>query len=103
LLFRAVALRTVSFRFCVYLVAVPRAVAASYQGGPNDARTCTLDIDGDNRVQATTDALIYTRISLGMSGPTVLTGITFASHATRSTWPAIRDYLVTQCGMAVAP
>lgn len=76
---------------------------ARYQGGPNDARTCTLDIDGDNRVQATTNALIYTRISLGMSGPSVLTAITFASHATRSTWPAIRDYLVTQCGMAVAP
>ena len=76
---------------------------ARYQGGPNEARICTLDIDGDNRVLATTDALIYTRISLGMSGSSVLAGITFASHATRNSWPMIRDYLVTQCGMTVAP
>jgi uncharacterized delta-60 repeat protein len=76
---------------------------ARYQGGPNEARICTLDIDGDNRVLATTDALIYTRISLGMSGSSVLAGITFASHATRNSWPLIRDYLVTQCGMTVAP
>ena len=47
---------------------------ARYQGGPNEARICTLDIDGDNRVLATTDALIYTRISLGMSGSSVLAG-----------------------------
>lgn len=76
---------------------------ARYQGGPFEARNCALDIDGDNQVLATTDILISARIALGMSGNTVLNGITFAPHATRTTWPAIRDYLVTQCGMSITP
>jgi uncharacterized delta-60 repeat protein len=74
-----------------------------YEGGPFDARNCSLDIDGDNQVLATTDMLIGTRIALGMSGPSVLSGIAFASYATRTTWPAIRDYLVSQCGMSIVP
>ena len=76
---------------------------ARYQGGPFEARNCSLDIDGDNQVLATTDILISARVALGMSGNTVLNGITFAPHATRTTWPAIRDYLVTQCGMSITP
>lgn len=75
---------------------------ARYEGGPFDARNCSLDIDGDNQVLATTDALIHTRIALGMTGPAVISGITFASHAARQTWPDIRNYLVTQCGMSLA-
>lgn len=76
---------------------------ARYEGGPFDSRNCSMDIDGDNRVLATTDSLIHTRLALGMSGPAVLSGITFAPHATRTTWPAIRDYLVSQCGMSIIP
>lgn len=76
---------------------------ARYQGGPFEARNCALDIDGDNQVLATTDILISARVALGMSGNAVLNGITFAPHATRTTWPAIRDYLVTQCGMSITP
>lgn len=79
------------------------ACLARYEGGPFDARACTMDIDGDNRVLATTDLLIGTRVALGLSGVAVLNGITFAPHATRTTWPAIRDYLVSQCGMSVVP
>ena len=74
-----------------------------YEGGPFDARNCSLDIDGDNQVLATTDMLIGTRIALGMTGPAVLSGISFAPHATRPTWPLIRDYLVSQCGMSIVP
>ena len=51
----------------------------------------------------TTDVLISTRATLGMTGPAVINGISFASHATRKTWPDIRNYLVTQCGMTLVP
>jgi uncharacterized delta-60 repeat protein len=81
----------VSYEFCL----------ARYEGGPFDAKNCSLDIDGDNRVLATTDSLIHTRIALGLTGNAVIGGITFAPNATRNTWPLIRDYLVTQCGMSL--
>ena len=76
---------------------------ARYEGGPFDARNCSMDIDGDNQTIATKDGLIATRVMLGLTGNTVIGGITFASHATRTTWPAIRDYLVSQCGMSIVP
>lgn len=75
--------------------------AARYDGGPFGYKTCSLDIDGDNRVLATTDSLIHTRIALGITGPAVINGISFPPTATRNTWPLIRDYLVTQCGMSL--
>ena len=74
---------------------------ARYEGGPFDARNCSMDIDGDGLVLATTDSLIHARVALGITGPAVMGGITFAPHATRNTWPLIRDYLVTQCGMSL--
>ncbi len=76
---------------------------ARYQGGPFGYRNCKLDIDGDNRVLATTDSLIHLRIALGITGSAVVNGISFPANATRTTWPLIRSYLVTQCGMAIAP
>ena len=76
---------------------------ARYQGGPFGYQNCKLDIDGDGVVLATTDALIHARVALGMTGSAVIRGVGFASHATRKTWPAIRDYLVGHCGMRLAP
>jgi uncharacterized delta-60 repeat protein len=76
---------------------------ARLNGGPFGAKQCTLDFDGDGKVLATTDMLIGTRVALGMTGNAVIGGISFAPHATRNTWPAIRDYLVSQCGMSIAP
>lgn len=76
---------------------------ARYQGGPIEARNCSMDIDGDNQMIATTDGLIITRVMLGITGNAVLNGITFAPYATRTNWPQIRDYLVTQCGMSIIP
>jgi uncharacterized delta-60 repeat protein len=70
-------------------------------GGEMAYRQCSLDIDGDGKVNATTDALIHARIAFGMTGAAVINGITFAAHAARKTWPDIRTYLVTQCGMAI--
>lgn len=74
---------------------------ARYDGGPFGYKNCSLDIDGDGRLLATTDSLIHARIALGITGPAVVTDITFPPNATRNTWPLIRDYLVTQCGMSL--
>jgi len=79
-----------------YLFCVARA-----NGGPYAYSACSLDIDGDNQVLATTDTLITTRVALGVRGSAVINGITFPANATRNTWPQIRDYLLSQCGMNV--
>ena len=75
---------------------------ARLSGGPFGNKSCTMDIDGDGKLQALTDGLMITRAMLGMTGNAVITGAVGAG-ATRTTWTAIRDYLVTQCGMAVLP
>ena len=41
------------------------------------------------------------RVALGITGTAVVNGINFPGNATRNTWPLIRDYLVTQCGMSL--
>ncbi len=74
---------------------------ARYHGGPFGYRNCTLDVDGDGSVLATTDALIHARIALGMTGAAVTNGITFGPTATRTTWSALRTHLITQCGMTL--
>lgn len=64
---------------------------------------CSLDIDGDGLVLATTDALIFARVSLGLRGDPVIAGINFAATAPRKSWAAIRDYLAGSCGQALTP
>jgi uncharacterized delta-60 repeat protein len=76
---------------------------ARYEGGPFGYKNCTMDIDGDGKVTATVDSLIHARIALGMTGSAVTGGITFPANATRNSWSEIRTYLVTQCGMTIAP
>ena len=78
-------------RFCI----------ARLYGGPG-YKNCTMDIDGDGKVLASTDGLLLSRVALGMTGSTVLAGAT-SPTATRDTWPKVRDYLVNLCGMTVAP
>lgn len=76
---------------------------ARVHGGPFAATQCSLDMDGDGKVQATVDGLISTRVMLGLTGSAVVGGINFAPHATRQTWVEIRNYLVNQCGMKISP
>jgi uncharacterized delta-60 repeat protein len=76
---------------------------ARFEGGPFGAKNCSPDIDGDGKMTATVDALINTRVMLGLTGSAVTGGITFPANATRNSWSEIRTYLVTQCGMAIAP
>ena len=59
-------------------------LVARYHGFPSDARNCSLDIDGDGVVSATTDSLMHARIALGTTGSAVTSGITFAPNALRS-------------------
>jgi uncharacterized delta-60 repeat protein len=73
-----------------------------FSGGTIEYRNCSLDIDGDGKVLATTDSLVHARIALGMTGSAVISGITFPTNAIRKLWPDIRNYLITQCGMSIA-
>ena len=74
---------------------------ARYDGGPFPAPACSLDIDGDTQVLATTDSLIHARIALGIRGDAVVAGITFPINAQRKTWAQIRGHLVSMCGMVL--
>lgn len=75
--------------------------AARYDGGPFGYRNCSMDIDGDGRVTGTIDSLIHARIALGLTGNSVINGITFSTTARRTTWATIRTYLVAHCGMSL--
>ncbi len=74
---------------------------ARYDGGPFAAPACSLDIDGDTQVLATTDSLIHARIALGIRGDAVVAGINSPINAQRKTWTQIRGHLVTMCGMTL--
>lgn len=60
---------------------------------------CNLDVDGDGRYLATTDAVILTRLALGMRGASVVDGA-LGSNSTRRTYEEIRSYLEVQCQFA---
>ena len=74
---------------------------ARYEGGPSGYKNCKFDIDGDSTLHVATDVLITTRVALGFTGSAVLSGISFPTGATRTTWPLIRNYLITQCGVSL--
>ena len=74
---------------------------ARLNGGPVGIAGCSLDLDGDGLTTATVDGLIATRVMLGLRGPTVIAGISFPVNAKRNSWPAISQYLVSQCGLNV--
>ena len=80
----------------------PDFCAARYDGGPFGYQSCKPDLDGDGEFSAS-DALVYARVALGISGNAVVGGVNFPAAATRNTWPLIRTYLVMQCGMNLGP
>jgi hypothetical protein len=63
---------------------------------------CTPDIDGDGLITATIDGVILTRIRRSPDAATIINGIEFPVAATRRTWTAIRNHLVTTCGVDLA-
>ncbi len=74
---------------------------ARYEGGPLGYKNCKLDIDGDGVVYGTVDSLIAARIAAGVKTSALIGDISFPPLATRTTWPAIHRYLVSQCGVAL--
>jgi hypothetical protein len=60
---------------------------------------CTMDIDGDGAIHATTDGLILMRVMLGMTGTTVSSAAVVG--APRSTWTDIKKYLNESCVMGL--
>jgi hypothetical protein len=58
---------------------------------------CTLDVDGNNAVDALTDGLIILRAMFALTG-TAVTNNALGSGATRSTWPQVQAYLNGNCG-----
>ena len=80
----------------------PQARVIRFDNRGNPGRNCSSDIDGDGKVLPTTDGLLLARVAAGMTGNAVISGA-IAAGAPRNTWPQIRDYLITQCGMVVAP
>lgn len=70
---------------------------------PPAASQCSLDIDGDGRVGATTDGLLLVRIALGMTGSAVVANGAANPSGDRATWPLIQDYLTRHCAMNLVP
>jgi uncharacterized delta-60 repeat protein len=82
--------------------------AARYEGGPFANTMCSFDLDGDGLVTPRVDGLILLRASLGFSANAILQGVSFPAAAKRKVWGGggandLRQYLVAQCGMSIAP
>jgi hypothetical protein len=78
-----------------------RSVTGSF-APPAAAAGCSLDIDGNNAVDALTDGMLLLRAMMGFTG-TAATGGAVGQGATRSDWVAIRAYLNGNCGLGVQP
>jgi alpha-tubulin suppressor-like RCC1 family protein len=64
---------------------------------------CSLDLDDDGRVNATTDGVQLTRALLGFTGSAAVQGV-LGSGARRTSAAAIREHLRVNCGLStVAP
>jgi hypothetical protein len=75
-----------------------RGAAWAYTGLP-----CTMDVDGNQSIDALTDGLLILRAMLGLTGDAVTSGGVIGAGATRSSWGTIRPYLNTNCGGNFGP
>jgi len=62
---------------------------------------CSLDVDGNNSIDALTDGLLILRAMFGLTG-TAVTNSAVGGSATRSDWTSIRNYLNGSCGTSFA-
>jgi len=60
---------------------------------------CTMDIDGDGHIYASTDGLMLMRVMLGLTNAAVSSAAAVGSP--RSTWPDIKKYLNESCAMGL--
>ncbi len=85
---------------CVYNSAQGLCISR-YVGGPYTQQRCLLDIEGDGKIQATTDALLLRRALVGVDGSALLNSLEVPAGATRSTGAAVREHLIDQCGISI--
>ncbi len=85
----------------------PRVNGASVDMGAFESSAatvlgCTLDLDGNGSINATTDGLMVLRALLGLTG-TAVTGNALGASPTRGDWASIRSYVNANCGTNFAP
>ncbi|MEP7085128.1 MAG: hypothetical protein ABI854_10355, partial [Betaproteobacteria bacterium] len=72
-------------------------------GAPLGAgNACSLDVDGNNVVDALTDGMLLMRAMFGLTGAAV-TGGAVGPGATRGDWTTLRAWLNENCGTRFAP
>ena len=64
---------------------------------------CTLDLDGNNQVDAMTDGLMLLRAMFGLTGTAVTGGAIGGGTPSRPTWDKIQPYLNASCGASFSP
>lgn len=77
---------------------VSRACVARFVLDAPTGERCSLDLDDDGFVKPATDGLMWLRLMLGIRGNSVLVA-SMNAGAQRNTWPLIRDYLSSNCGI----
>ncbi len=73
-------------------------VAATDVARRASAQARWLDIDGDGKIKASSDGRLLLRALLGFAGHAATEGA-LGANATRTSWPVIREYLRSQCGL----
>ena len=63
------------------------------------AAVCSMDIDGNGRIEATTDGLLMMRYMLGIRGSALVSGA-LGAGASRTLPADIENYLATPCAQA---
>ncbi len=76
--------------------------AANFFVGTGSSGGCTLDVDGNNNIDALTDGLILLRAMFGLTGSAV-TASAIGGGASRTTWAQLQPYLNGNCGSSFAP
>ena len=63
---------------------------------------CTLDVDGNDAIDALTDELMLIRAMFGLTGTVVTNNAIGSGSPTRTTWAQIRPFLNGNCGSSFA-
>ncbi|MEO8137563.1 MAG: hypothetical protein ABI831_26715 [Betaproteobacteria bacterium] len=64
---------------------------------------CSLDVDGNNAIDALTDGLMLIRAMFGLTGTSVTNSAIGSGAPTRTTWAQIQPFLNGSCGSTFAP
>ena len=86
-------LRHIVSRHALVALLALAAIPASH------AAVCSMDIDGNGRVEATTDGLLMMRYMLGIRGTALVSGA-LGAGASRTLPADIENYLATPCAQA---